>query len=295
LKREIGDIDGIAFTLQMLSQFAFSEGDYPQAIEWLEESLRCFREVGNRHFTVADLFTRATIYWALGDYPQAVRSVDETLAVSRDTDDHRRYLMSLLRKGDILLSSGDVAGAEKAFKEALQNAQEIQDQGMKEAASIGIGEIDFLAGKMDRAQEHWQAAKQIGEETHNWPLAHKALLWQGKVALWQGNSQLAAKLIGESLNYRIKMEDRVNLAYLLEFVASVAIQQTKFEKAARLFGAADRHFNLLKNTLIPVERQRREQDLANLQEKLGNDLFHQYFLDGVNLTNKQINQLLRSD
>jgi hypothetical protein len=88
------------------------------------------------------------------------------------------------------------------------------------------------------------------------------------------------------------LKDWVHMTYLMEIVASLAIQQGDFEKGARLFGGAERHFNLLKNTLTPVERQRREQDLACLQEQLGAEVLQQCFFDGAGLTYQQINELL---
>jgi hypothetical protein len=91
------------------------------------------------------------------------------------------------------------------------------------------------------------------------------------------------------------MKDRVNLAYLVEFAASLAIRQMDFERAARLFGAAEQIFNLLENTLIPLLQKRRQQDLADLQAELGSDLFNQYFLEGVELSHSQIYELLKPD
>ncbi len=149
-----------------------------------------------------------------------------------------------------------------------------------------------MAGKLDQAQAHWQTAKRFGEENHFWPLVVATLLWQGKAALWQSNHELAAKMIKESLSRRIKMNDHVNLAALLEVLAGIDLQEMDFKNAARLFGASDHYFNLLKNTLTPMERQRRELDLANLQTELGARNFQQYFSDGSSLTDKQIDQLL---
>jgi tetratricopeptide (TPR) repeat protein len=151
-----------------------------------------------------------------------------------------------------------------------------------------------LEGKIDLAQGHWKSAELMGKEAHHWPLVNSALLWQGKVALWQGDLQMAAKLLNKNLDHRIRRRDRVDLAYPLEANASLAFQQMAFEKAARLFGAADRHFSLLKNTLLSIEKQRLELELASLKTKLGIDRFHQYFQDGTGLTTSEINQLLNS-
>ena len=287
LNREIGDIDGMAFTLQMLSQLAFREGDYPQALQWLDESLRCFREVGNRRFTATDLRTQATIYWAMGNYLQGIQSIDEALIVSRDTDDQRQYQMNLLRKGDILISSGDAASAKNVVEEALQEAQARQDPLAKGFALVSMGKIECVEGKFDQAQEYWKSAESIGEEIHHWPLVHTALLWQGKVALWQGNIPQAARLLSKSLERRIMRSNRVNLAYPLEVYASLALQQMSFEKAARLFGAAETLFPYIRFEMSVTERAKHDQALAATEAALGEEAFAAAWVEGKRMSLEQ--------
>ncbi len=63
-----------------------------------------------------------------------------------------------------------------------------------------------------------------------------------------------------------------NIAYPFEGLAKLARNQARYEKAARLFGAAGRLFPSLANTLSPEERCRREENLAATQMALGEKL-----------------------
>lgn len=288
LKREIGDIDGIAYTLQNLSHLAFVEGDYQNAAVWLDESLERFREVGNRTFTATDLHNKATISWSLGDYDQGIYWIQEALDISRDSGDDRHYAISLLREGEIAVSKGDIEFAGQVYAEVLRYAQDAGNRRMIGSALASQGVIDWLSGRLAQAEEHWQAALSIGHETHFRPLVFTGLFNQGKAALWRGDYSLAQTLLRQSLRLMIEMNDWVNIAHPLEVFASLAQQQQDPVLAARLFGAANHLFRLVANTLSQPERDRRAQDLAALRSALGEERFATLWREGEDMTHEQI-------
>lgn len=291
LKRQIGDIDGIAFALQMLSQFAFHEGDYLPALEWLEESLECFRAVGNRRFAASDLHTRATIRWALGDYAEALRSIDEALDVSRDTDNHRQYAMSLLRKGEILLSDDEPARSQEVFAAVLPEAQAAHDERLRGLALVGLGQAAYQANAFGTAEEQWRTAQAIGDALGHRPLMDSVLYWQGRSALRQGHQAAAGHRLRTSLDHRLAIGDKVSIAAVLEACASLAVLQTDFERAARLLGAAQRNFEPFKNMLVRLDQRQGARDLAAIHAHLGPELTRHLAAEGALLSDDQIQQL----
>lgn len=288
LKREIGDIDGIAFTLQILSGLAFEEGDHQNASIWLDESLERFREVGNYRFASNDLHNKASMCWTLGDYTQADHWIEQALAVSRDNGDVRQTILNLLGKGNIALSKGDFQEAGQSFGSALQLAEEIADPRLRGSALVYLGEVNWFSGSPLQAKERWEAAQSIGEELHYPPILFFGALWQGKSALWEGNFLLACSLFNQCLLMMIEMKEWINIAIALEALASLAVQHKKLSLAAQLFGAANRRFHLFPNMLTPQEREQRERDLTLLRTALGETKFAVFYQEGQNLTNEQI-------
>ena len=61
------------------------------------------------------------------------------------------------------------------------------------------------------------------------------------------------------------------IAYALEALAKLALEEQQAEKAAVRFGAANRLFGLIMNTLSPAEREQREKDIALTQNLLGKE------------------------
>ena len=288
LKREIGDIDGIAFTLQILSGLAFEEGDHQNASIWLDESLERFREVGNYRFASSDLHNKASMSWTQGDYTQADHWIEQALAVSRDNGDSRQTIVNLLGKGNIALSKGRFQDAGHTFSLALKLAEEIDDLRLRGSALVYLGEVKWLSGSPLQAKEHWKSAQSIGEELHYRPILFFTALWGGKSALWEGDFALACSLFNQCLGMMIEMKEWINIAIALEALASLAVQQKKLSLAAQLFGAADRRFHLFPNMLTPQEREQRARDLTFLRTALGEAKFSVFFQKGQNLENKQL-------
>ena len=78
------------------------------------------------------------------------------------------------------------------------------------------------------------------------------------------------------------------IAYSLDGLARLAGLENKFERAAQFFGALDRLFRLLANTLSPIERGWRENDLAWTRKSLGGGQFQRLWQKGYALTPEQV-------
>ena len=93
IKREIEDINGLAYTLQMLGEITVYETDFEKASAWLEESLDDYSRVGNKKAIVNDhAFSYPGSPGSKATYVQAIQEIDEALQVSQEIDE--RYLYS---------------------------------------------------------------------------------------------------------------------------------------------------------------------------------------------------------
>jgi predicted ATPase/class 3 adenylate cyclase len=288
LKQEIGDVDGIAFTLQSLSRLAFAEGDYQNALTWLDESLERFREVGNSRLTTTDLQNKAAILWAKGDYDLADKWIGEALLICQERGDSYQSSLTLLRRGDISLSCGDLEIAGQSYTEALHLAQETGNRRMLGATLAALGKIDALAGRSAQAEERYLSALATVRENHFPPLVSLIQMQQGKLALSRGDLEQADRLLHESLQGTLAMNDWNQAAYRLEALATLGVRRKEFSLAARLLGAANAHFRLVENTLPQPEREQRSQDLALLRQELGEEQFSACWQAGETLSIEQI-------
>jgi hypothetical protein len=73
----------------------------------------------------------------------------------------------------------------------------------------------------------------------------------------------------------------------LEGLAKVALLQNNSDHAVRLYGAARHLFQGLANTMSPLERQWREDDLASIRAILGNEYYQSLWDEGFALTTEE--------
>ena len=283
LKRQIGDVDGIASCLLFLAHTNIAKGDYQRASILLNESLERFREVGNHRFTVTGLHSKATIHWIQGNYSLALQYIEEAIGISSDSGDNRQHMLNLLRKGDILLSTGDQDAARSVFTEALRVAQESADRRSTGNALAALGNVDLLCQRIEQAEQHLNAALSLAQALHFRPLVYTVQLQQGKLAALRGDWAMADSLMRECLRGELDMKFGREIAYPLLGLAFLAWRQHEPERSASLTGTATRHFRLVENTLPRSERDQYALYLAELHTVLGEDLFLRCWQEEYNL------------
>ena len=91
----LGDAEGIAVTLFMMSNGAMLERDWSGAVDLLEQSLPTFLEVGDDHYALLATDTLAWAYGELGDRPRSERLSEDVLSRARAAGNRRMEVMSL--------------------------------------------------------------------------------------------------------------------------------------------------------------------------------------------------------
>jgi hypothetical protein len=71
-----------------------------------------------------------------------------------------------------------------------------------------------------------------------------------------------------------------NIAYSLEAFTALAVAQGDMPRAARLFGATESFYSLLRFLMSPLERDHHERDLAATRSALGEEVFSALCAEG---------------
>ena len=80
---------------------------------------------------------------------------------------------------------------------------------------------------------------------------------------------------------------RWGITYCLEDFASLATAQNQMERAARLFGAADNLYTLLRFEMPPAERAEHDRAVATARAELGEEAFAAAWEEGKKMTMEQ--------
>ena len=290
IKREIEDINGLAFTLQMLGEITVYETDFEKATAWLEESQDDYSRVGNKKAIVNDLHSLSWIAWVKGDYIQAIQEIDEALQVSLEIDEKYLYSTNLLLRSDFHLSMGVYESSSKDIESASKIGKETGDKVVLASVLINQGRTYWIRRQFDQAVQSLNEALNLGRQCGNKYTMAFSLYYLGRVACDRNDLVFAASCYEQSMQtfYEMNFWYWDYIAYSLDGLARSACLQNKFARAAQFFGAADRLFRLMPNTLSPIERGWREEDLESTKKNLGDDPFQALWQKGYALTPEQV-------
>lgn len=195
LKREMGDKSGIANTLQALGQVAHLQGDYPAARRLLEESLATMRELGHMWRISNLLVWLGTVAAAQGDYLAARELNNESLALARQIGNKPIVAYAIMNLGNIAYAQGDYPAARLALNESLALSKDIQDKSSLAYALLSLGQLE-LAERNPAARQPILDCLHLARQLSEKPLQTSSLIGAAGLASFQGDTQLAAQLLG---------------------------------------------------------------------------------------------------
>jgi len=233
IARSVGDLRLAADSLDAQAFVAVRLGDPRGALPLAEEGLTIARDVADGHLTARLLAVRSLARDVLGDHEGSMADARESVDLYRRVGDQRQVGTMLGNLGYCELSLGDIGAARHHLAESLRIARELNDT---------YGVI---------------------YETFNLGLA----------AYLEGDDDEAHALFAESLSRSRRSAVKASLAYALVGMALTKSRSDQMHEGALLHGAADGVFELLEETMEPLEANLRAEGVAELEAHLGVDNF----------------------
>ena len=285
LFRQLGDQQGIALSLFILSVVPLMKGDTLTARSRTEEALALFREMGDRERIAWSLSTLGLLDMQEGNYASARARYEESLATHRKSDDKRGIATTLLSLAQLLfVSQGDQAALRSLLDEGLTLYQELGEK-------QGIANSYVLSGQLAFSQGDTTTARaQLEEGIHLYrDIGHRRALAQSltilaRVVLAQGERTEARAFYEESREIATALKDMGLIAACLEGRASMAAEEGQFTWAAQLWGAAEALRETIRVSLPPIERADYERSVALARTRLGEKAFSAAWKEGRAMT-----------
>lgn len=232
IKRELGDQQGIAASLNNLGNVAFEMGDYAASQNLYEESLTIKRKLKDPPGVATSLNNLANVLSSQGDPAQARALYEEALTVRRQLGDRSGIAQTLHNLGIVANDQGDHAHARMRFEESLKIRRELGEQS-------GIaGSLNHMAG----------------------------------VDYEQGDYLSAFEYYKESLMIMRTLGDPRGLALSLEGLAGALAALGRLTDAAYLWGASERLREESSAALAPKDHQRYVHLVSEARTALADDV-----------------------
>jgi predicted ATPase/class 3 adenylate cyclase len=251
-----------AKALYGLGRVALVEGDYERAIPSLEQSARLFHELGEAEglvFSLADLGFIAT---AQGRHEDAQRFADESLAEAMAAGNERTIAAALHSLACTKLDADEYGEACTLFEQSLALRRKLGDKRNMANSLCYLGSVALLEGDYDSATALLDESLALGRELGNLLIVSAALANQGLVALAAGDAERAAALCIEGLSLSHELGDKRTTVECLHALAGIAAVQGEPLRAALLSGAAESLHAAIKAPPSPAERTVGERFLA---------------------------------
>ena len=273
LYRQIGDKNGMAFSLATLATRAYRRSDYDQATKLAEESRALYAEVRNkwglRH--VAGLL--GYVAEAQGNLEQAQKLYEESLMLAQELGDKDGIGWTLYLLGRLAHSQGNDAQAIKLLEEGLQFARETMSKPEIGWILTAMGYIAIGNGEYEHARMYLEEGMEIYRKMgHQSNLAYLFELL-GWVARLQEDYAKAQSLYHESLELAYHYGKEADIAECLIGVGQLLGVQDSLEKFAYLLGMAEGITPNIQSMLDSAVRLETEKFIETARSLLGNEAY----------------------
>ncbi|MEI7846414.1 MAG: tetratricopeptide repeat protein [Chloroflexota bacterium] len=244
------------------------QGDQPAASVYLQESLRLFRELGDKMGEAWALNHLGQTMNLSDQQEQAVPVFEASLQLFRKLNDNCHSAWVLINLGDVCLQRGETDRALPFFAEAHDLFKALNHKRGIAYAIDRLGRSAILRRDFSQATILYSESLRLFSEIGELDGCALALQNLGRAAYESGQNNQAVGQLIESLHLFEKVNDNWGFAWSLLYLAKVVRGLHQTERAAFLFGAADammadfkdrvfnwEHRDFIKNTLAEAKDQ----------------------------------------
>lgn len=283
-----GDIAGGLQLAGALCRFWFVRGHLREGRDWLAGVLAAAPSGQLAAARAKALHGAGGLALQQTDYPAAWALSGESLAIRRNLGDKRGIATSLISVANVALMQRDFQSARALYEESVALFRELGNQWGIAVSLNNLGimaheQSDYLSARALHS-ESLTIRRQLGDR---WGIAG-SLNNLGTVARGQGDYTSARAFHSESLAIRAELGDQSSIADSLEGLADVELALARPNRAARIWGRAERLREEVPLPLTPMDRARYERSVAAARAAMGADVaFDLAWQEGRGMTLKQ--------
>ncbi|MGZ3617527.1 MAG: protein kinase domain-containing protein, partial [Ktedonobacteraceae bacterium] len=270
LFRELGDQQGTALSLFLLSVLPMMKGDNIAARSLTEEALTLFREMDDQERIAWSVSTLGLLDTQEEKYASARAHYEESLSIHRNLSNKRGIAASLLRLAQLLfVSQGDQEVLSSLIDEGLALYNELgEKEGIANVHSLSA-QLAFRQGDFSSARAQIEKSIHLYREIGQRRALSESLAILARIALSQGERIKACVLYDESREIATQLNHMWLIAVCLEGRAGIAAEEGQLTWAVQLWGAADALRETIRVPIPLIERADYERSIATARTRLG--------------------------
>ncbi len=245
--REFKNKLGEGQTLNNIGEVYQSLGQYAKALEFYQQALVIFREIGDKAEEKTTLNNMAVVYGKQNQYSQALELFNQALAIAQGIEDKAGTQQIWNNMAAVYRNQGQYAKALDFYQKALAIERATSDKATQETTLSGIGYAYFKLGQYDQALASYHQALTIARELNNKAGEGTILSNLGTLLEQQNQIELAIVFYKQFVNLQeiIRRDLRVlppeqqesytqTVAYTYRRLADLLLQQDRVLEAQKV-------------------------------------------------------------
>jgi predicted ATPase/DNA-binding SARP family transcriptional activator len=258
-------------------------GHRREGYRWLEAALaRAPRRnaAGLRALSAAGNIARDS-----GDLAVAQAHVEERLAIVRELGDREGVADALNFLGLLAQDRGDTESAHALYQECLAIMREVGHRPGIASSLYNLGSLARHRGDHEEARVYWDECRKVDIQLG---IKGGYVLWAlGQLAWERGDTAAAGQYWYAALMEHREIGNPGAVIKSVEYLASLAVAEGEYERAARLWGAAIAQREAQGGSLTRGGQRAFERDAAAIRSALGDAGFGSALAEGRALTSDQ--------
>lgn len=287
IKKEIGDLDGIAGGLFFQGRLAFDLGQYEQAQQFFEQSLGMLAGLHSLYVELP-LYYLGILARMNGNYCQATCYFRQILSNGQRQGNDITVSKGLYNLGSLALAEEDFQAAEKWFAESLACTRKHNAQ---EHFSVWLWNLSNLACSRVEEQEdshRFTRALSYNQASFSQVFAGNALAGLARVAFACNRENQALTYLREALQLCAGFDTNLwDFPFVLEIQAFIEMIHKQMPRAAQLFGCTEAYHKRYMKLRTAKECTLREKALAEVRVCLGEKEFATAWEAGIAMDLRQ--------
>jgi tetratricopeptide (TPR) repeat protein len=236
--KELGDKSGIATTLRNLGNIHLHQGNYEEAVKKYNQSLKIAEELGDKSGIAKALHNLGNIHYFQGNYEEAVKLYNQSLKMGEELRNKSGIAKTLRNLGNIHYFQGNYEEAVKLYNQSLKMGEELRNKSGIAKTLHNLGNIHYSQGNYEEAVKKYNQSLRIAEELGDKSGIATTLHQLGNVQCDQGNYEEAVKLYNQSLKMKEELGDKRGIANSLGQLGMIHLHQGNYEEAVKLYNQA---------------------------------------------------------
>ncbi len=286
-----------AKALEGISFLSYSQGDNESALKAVRECIPLARELKDSRMLSVALAYSGSAKLFLGDLATASADIEEAVNIARSTGEKFGLGMALGMMAQLaVIKDGDFKAAQAYEEEGLLATTEVGNTWASSMIIFGTARGAMFRGDYAPARERFRKSLPFFEEMkdeHRVNMVHSEF---AHIDRYEGRYAESHAGYRKTILIWQKLGHRAAVAHQLECFGFLAITQSNFTHAARLYGAAEALRAKINISMNPTEKVEYQKEVEKVTAGINNEkLFDSAWADGRSMTMEQAIELALKD